>query len=94
MAHNGPEHKGQRRNPQHGWHKDRRNAVGQALNGRFRALRLLYQANNACQHRIGPDPRRAHVEQAALIESRPDHRVAHASFNGQTLASDHRLIHG
>src|SRR5206468_2187427 len=75
-----------------GGHEVARHAVGDTLDGRFRALRLLHEADDLRQHRIGADPGRPHAEGARLIYRRADYGVAGLFGDRHRLTRYHRFV--
>ena len=73
-------------------HEDRADAVGQRLDGRLRALRLLDHAHDLRQDGVASDPRGAQDEGAAAIDRRPDDLVARPLGDRHRLAGQHRLV--
>ena len=66
-------------NHQHGGHEDAGDGVGQPLDRRLGALRLLDQADDARQHGLRADARSRASAAAPVVDRRADQRVARAS---------------
>ena len=73
-------------------HKNRRNAVGQALHRRFGALRLRHQTNDPGKQGMFPHAGRTAAQHAFAVAGCGEHAVTGLLGDGQALAGEHRLI--
>ena len=62
------------------------------LNGEFGGLRILYQTDNARQHRGGTDTRCFDVQCPILIDGARNHTIPNGSNNGHRFTRYHGLI--
>jgi hypothetical protein len=70
-------------------HKDRRDIISKALDGRLRALGLFDEANNLGEGRLAADAGGAHSERPHAVHRRAVNRSALSLFDRQTLARQH-----
>ena len=73
-------------------HEDRRNAVGQPLHRRLRALRLRDHADDAGQQGRLADAAGATAQQARAVDRRREHPVAGPLVDRHALAGQHGLV--
>ena len=79
---------------EHDRHEDRRDAVGEALDGRAPPLRLAHEPDDARQGRVAADGRGAHRERAGAVDGRAGDGVARRLLDREGLAGQHRLVDG
>ena len=79
---------------EHDRHEDRRHPVGQPLDVGLAGLRLLDEASDPGQCRVGADPRGAHDEPSADVDGRAGDVVARAHLHRDGLAGEHRRVDG
>ncbi len=73
-------------------HKVGADDIGQPLDRRPGALRLLDQTDDLRQRRVAPDARRLEAERAGLVHGGADDLVARALLDRHRLAGEHRLV--
>jgi len=76
----------------HHRHEHRRNLVGDLLDRRLAALRLLDQADDLSQRRLPPHARCPELEQPLFVDRGPDHFHPRQLIDRQALAGNHALI--
>ena len=89
-----PDQQRDQRDHEHGRHEHRRDAVGQALHRRLRALRLLDQARDLRQRGVVADPGRLHDQPAGRVQRRAEHRVAGDDVDRHRLPGEHGDVDG
>ncbi len=89
-----PDQERHRRGGQDDGDEDAAHPVGDALQGRLVALRLLHQSLQAGQDRFGGHRGDADDEDATSVLRPPRHQTARTAFHGQGLAGEHRLVDG
>ena len=77
----------------HHRHEDGGDPVGQPLDRRLGALRLLHQPDDLRQHRVRPHPRDLEMEGAVPVERGADDPVAGSARHRHRLAGEHGLVH-
>ena len=87
-----PGHERDHRDHEHDGHEHRRDAVGQALHRRLRALGLLDQARDLRQRGVVADPGGLDDQPAAGVERGAEHRVAGHDVDRHRLAGEHRDV--
>ena len=79
-------------NEHHG-HEDRGHAVGQSLDGRARALRLLHEPDDARERRVAPHARDPEDEASRAVHGAAEDGGLGPLLDGHALARQHRLVH-
>ncbi len=94
VACHAPANEGEQGDDQHRGDEDARNGVGEALDRRLGALRLLHQADDTGQHGVSADLGGLHAQHARLVDRGADDRVTCTLLDREALARQHRFIHG
>jgi hypothetical protein len=87
-----PDDEGRDREEDDRGHEVAGDEVGEALDRRLRALRLLDQMDDLGEHRVLADAGRPEAEGARLVDRRPDDGVPRLLRHRDRLARDHRLV--
>ncbi len=90
----GPDGEGDGRSQDHGRHEPARDGVGQALNGRARALRLAHQPDDLRQQGVAADALGLHHEGAGAVHRAARDLAGGGLLDRNRLASDHRFVDG
>ena len=77
---------------QHDRHEDRRNAIGETLDGCLACLRGTHESTDLRQSSVAADLRRPHDDAPAGVDRSADHGVARALLDRRRLAGQQRLI--
>ena len=80
------------RDRQHGRHEHPGDPVGEALRVGLAGLRVLHEAHDLRQRRVGPDRGGAHGQHAGGVERRAGDGAAGDLLDGHRLAGEHRLV--
>ena len=87
-----PDDESDDRDQHHGRHEPCRDAVGQPLDRRARALRLGDHLDDAGEHGFGADLFGSHHQRAVLVERAGDQPVAVGLLDRHGLAGEHRFV--
>ncbi len=93
VACHAPADEGEQGDDQHSGDEDAGDRIGEALDRRLGALSLLYEPDDAGEHRVTADLGCLHAQHAGLVERGADDRVARALLDRQALAGQHCFIH-
>src|SRR6185369_10103989 len=72
--------------------EDAAHAIGEARDGRLRALRLLERSDDARERRVLLESRHAEDELSVLVERSTEHASTCDFVDGCALAREHRLV--
>ena len=87
-----PDDEGEHRNRQHRRHEDRRDLVGEPLNGRAAALGFGHHVHDLPEQRVAADALGAHDETAGAVDGAAGHLVADGLFHRERFAGDHGFL--
>ena len=92
MCCEGPDAKGERGDAEYGGDKDSAGAVGHALEGRARALRLLHHARDLREHRVFAERESLADDCAVVVERSGENTVAGLPVERGGFAAEHGFV--